>query len=316
MKISVNQKRRRLLKLGSAAAILPIAGRAGGITSSPPGTTGGPSVVQSQTPNSATPSAEPGSCLVSANHALLFHYDQPAVESSIQFQGLPVGNGRLGALAGGVSEPNPLYLNEITLWSGSKDVVDPAYTTTGMGTYLSLGKLYIDLPDHVGATNYQRSLDISNSVVRTQYNVGGTTYMREIFSSFPDNVIVIRLTFHGGTYNGTVSLIGGGHPNRWRIESRPVVLGGGQRQRGAVRHLPVGHSRRGHRVAQRGQCADRAPGLSGTHDYPGGAYRLQRALRRQLPDGHQPAQRHDRGRDQRRGPGITSTMSPTYSLIS
>ncbi|MDB5781689.1 glycosyl hydrolase family 95 catalytic domain-containing protein [Caballeronia mineralivorans] len=209
MKISVNQKRRRLLKLGSVAAILPVAGRAGSIASSPSSTTGGPSGVQSQTPNPDVPSTQPGSTLVSVNQALLFQYDQPAVESSMQFQGLPVGNGRLGALAGGASEREALYLNEITLWSGSKDVVDPAYTTTGMGTYLSLGKLYLDLPGHAGAASYQRSLDISNSVVRTQYSVGGTTYTREIFSSFPDNVIVIRLTSHGGTYNGTVSLFDG-----------------------------------------------------------------------------------------------------------
>lgn len=197
MKISVNQKRRRLLKLGGVAAILPVAGRATGIAGS-------------LTPNSVIPSTQTASPLVSADRALLFHYDQPAVESSIQFQGLPVGNGRLGAMAGGASEREVLYLNEITLWSGSKDFVDPAYTTTGMGTYLSLGKLYIDLPDHAGATSYQRSLDISNSVVRSQYSVGGKTYKREIFSSFPDNVIVVRLTSsHGGTYNGTVSLIDG-----------------------------------------------------------------------------------------------------------
>ena len=103
MKISVNQKRRRLLKLGSVAAILPVAGRAGSIASSPSSTTGGPSGVQSQTPNPDVPSTQPGSGLVSANQALLFQYDQPAVESSMQFQGLPVGNGRLGALAGGAS---------------------------------------------------------------------------------------------------------------------------------------------------------------------------------------------------------------------
>jgi alpha-L-fucosidase 2 len=209
MKVSVNHKRRKLLKLGGVAAILPIAGRAGATTTSASATTGGPSFPNGQTSNPISLSPQSNSSLVPANRALLFKYDLPAVESSIQFQGLPIGNGRLGALAGGASEKEVLYLNEITLWSGSRDVVDPAYTTTGMGTYLSLGRLYIDLPDHIGAASYQRSLDISNAIVRTQYSVGGKTYMREIFSSFPDNVIVIRLTSHGGTYNGTVSLVDG-----------------------------------------------------------------------------------------------------------
>jgi alpha-L-fucosidase 2 len=195
MKISVNYKRRKLLQLGSLAAILPVTGHAGAAT---PGRNGGPSI-DSRTSNGAS----------SIDRALLFNYDSPAVESNIQFQGLPIGNGRLGALAGCASEREALYLNEITLWSGSRDVVDPSYTTTGMGTYLTLGRLYIDLPGHAGATNYQRSLDISNAIVRTQYSVGGKSYMREVFSSFPDNVIVIRLTSHGGTYNGTVSLVDG-----------------------------------------------------------------------------------------------------------
>ncbi|MFM0733352.1 glycoside hydrolase N-terminal domain-containing protein [Paraburkholderia sediminicola] len=206
MKISVNQKRRRLLKLGGVAAILPVTGTGNhaAIRSAQAGEPG-----TSPTTDSLSASAQAASPLTSADQALLFQYDQPAVESNIQFQGLPVGNGRLGALAGGASEREALYLNEITLWSGSKDVVDLSYTTTGMGTYLSLGKLYIDLPGHAGATSYQRSLDISNALVRTQYSVGGRTYRREIFSSFPDNVIVVRLTSDGGTYNGTVSLIDG-----------------------------------------------------------------------------------------------------------
>ncbi|MFM0299646.1 glycoside hydrolase N-terminal domain-containing protein [Paraburkholderia sediminicola] len=206
MKTSVNQKRRRLLKLGGVAAILPVAGAGNhaAIRSAQASETG-----PSPTTDSLSASAQGASPLTSADQALLFQYDQPAVESNIQFQGLPVGNGRLGALAGGASEREALYLNEITLWSGSKDVVDLSYTTTGMGTYLSLGKLYVDLPGHAGATNYQRSLDISNALVRTQYSVGGRTYRREIFSSFPDNVIVVRLTSDGGTYNGTVSLIDG-----------------------------------------------------------------------------------------------------------
>ena len=134
MKTSVNQKRRRLLKLGGVAAILPVAG----------GGTGNHAAIRSAqasetgtfpTTDPLSASAQAASPLLSADQALLFQYDQPAVESSIQFQGLPVGNGRLGALAGGASEREALYLNEITLWSGSKDVVDlsirqPAWAPT------------------------------------------------------------------------------------------------------------------------------------------------------------------------------------------
>ncbi|CAE6866055.1 hypothetical protein R69746_08100 [Paraburkholderia aspalathi] len=214
MKTPIDLKRRRLLKVSSMVAVLPVVGCGGETDSSPslsqpnslPPPSGSPSspVIPSAAPKPAT------SPLVPEEQALLLRYDQSAIESNILYEGLPVGNGRLGALAGGASNIEALYLNEITLWSGRKDIVDLDYSSTGMGTYLSLGKLYVDLPDHEQAASYSRSLDISNSVVRTQYNVAGKTYNREIFSSFPDNVIIARFTsIDGGTYNGSISLIDG-----------------------------------------------------------------------------------------------------------
>ncbi|MGQ7937887.1 glycoside hydrolase N-terminal domain-containing protein [Paraburkholderia sp. D1E] len=135
MKISISQKRRKLLKSGSATAILPVAVRAGAAALSSPGTTGNPFSVPSDACDSANASTQANSARVSADQTLLFRYDSLAVESSIQFQGLPVGNGRLGAMAGGAVKRKALYLNEITLWSGSKNGVDLACTTAGMGIY-------------------------------------------------------------------------------------------------------------------------------------------------------------------------------------
>jgi hypothetical protein len=59
------------------------------------------------------------------------------VSGSLRASSLPA-TGSLSVSAQAASPLTPageaLYLNEITLWSGSKKIVDLAYTTTGPGT--------------------------------------------------------------------------------------------------------------------------------------------------------------------------------------
>lgn len=43
-------------------------------------------------------------------------------------------------------------------------------------------------------SDYNRTLDIDNSIHTVSYKEGGVTYKREYFMSYPDNVMVIRLT--------------------------------------------------------------------------------------------------------------------------
>ena len=59
-----------------------------------------------------------------------------------------------------------------------------------------LAEISLNAPRKSGSTyeNYQRWLDISGSVAGVSYDVDGVTYTREYFASYPDNVMVIRLT--------------------------------------------------------------------------------------------------------------------------
>ena len=50
---------------------------------------------------------------------------------------------------------------------------------------------------HDQPTDYRRELDLDRAVVRVRYRVGGTTFTREVFSSAPDQAIVVRLTADG-----------------------------------------------------------------------------------------------------------------------
>ncbi|MET9631937.1 glycoside hydrolase N-terminal domain-containing protein [Lentzea sp. NPDC006480] len=138
-------------------------------------------------------------------------YPAPADEAKIIEQGLPIGNGRLGALVGGGVERDFLYLTDVTMWTGElNDALEGdgqfPYDPAHFGTFSLLARLYIDQPGHAGATNYRRALDLSNGIVTTSYTFGGKQYHREIYASHPDDVVIVRLV--GPNQTGTVNLTG------------------------------------------------------------------------------------------------------------
>ncbi|GIG61833.1 hypothetical protein Lfu02_62050 [Longispora fulva] len=143
-------------------------------------------------------------------------YPTPAAESAIITQGLPVGNGRIGGLLGGDPARECLYLTDSTLWTGGLNAsLDGGgqfpYDATSFGTFTMLAKVYVAVPAHTtsAVSGYQRALDLSNGFVTTTYTYQGVTYRREMYASYPDDVVVIRLTQGGGgAYTGSVTLNG------------------------------------------------------------------------------------------------------------
>ncbi|WP_235583064.1 glycoside hydrolase N-terminal domain-containing protein, partial [Kitasatospora sp. Root107] len=154
--------------------------------------------------------------LVPDGEAVTLWYTAPGNESAILEQGLPIGNGRLGALVTGGPSHDALYLSDATLWTGDANAVLGSdgqfpYGTTDFGTFGLLAKAYLDIPAHTttAISGYRRTLDLSNGLVTASYQLGGVTYRREVYSSHPDDVIVIRLTQSGGgTYTGSMTLTG------------------------------------------------------------------------------------------------------------
>ena len=137
---------------------------------------------------------------------------------------LPVGNGRLGAMVYGNVEKETIQLNEHTVWSGSPNRNDnpdalaslseirrlifegkqkeaeqlankTIITKTSHGQmFQPVGNLYFTFNGHDHYTNYYRELDIERAVTKTTYQVGDVLYTREVLASFPDRLIVVRLT--------------------------------------------------------------------------------------------------------------------------
>ncbi|PZU12688.1 MAG: hypothetical protein DI622_14875 [Chryseobacterium sp.] len=162
---------------------------------------------------------------VQAQQNLKLTYNKPAENWN---EALPIGNGRLGAMIFGGASQEHLQLNEETIWAGEpgnnvpKNTFDsiqkirkllnkskfeeaqnlsnrtyprqpPKDLNYGM-PYQTMGDLFLNFKGHENFKNYNRSLDIEKAVSTVSYEVNGVTFKREIFSSFADNVIIIKLS--------------------------------------------------------------------------------------------------------------------------
>lgn len=107
-------------------------------------------------------------------------YTQPASE---WLEALPVGNGSLGGMISGGVEQEHIQFNQESLITG---------TTKTVGYYQPFGDVYIDFPE-VDSENYTRELDLTTALHKVNYSSHGVNYQREVFASYPDQVMVIRL---------------------------------------------------------------------------------------------------------------------------
>ena len=164
----------------------------------------------------AAPARPAAASLVPAEQATTLWYPGPATEAGIMQTGLPIGNGRVGAMVGGDPSRDFLYLSDCSLWTGGlndslgSDGQFP-YQAANFGTFGVLAKAYLSIPAHTlgKLVGYRRQLDLSNGLASTSYQFQKVTYRREVYASHPDDVIVVHLTQSGGgTYTGSLSLKG------------------------------------------------------------------------------------------------------------
>ncbi len=143
-------------------------------------------------------------------------WQAPADDHSMIEQGLPVGNGRIGALASNDPGRELLLITDATMWTGGlNDSLDGdgqfPYDREHFGSLTLLARLAVDIPDHdlSAVSRYRRALDLTRGVVTTSYVRSGVTYERQVFASRPDDAIVVHFTQSGGgRYTGTLTLEG------------------------------------------------------------------------------------------------------------
>jgi alpha-L-fucosidase 2 len=62
-------------------------------------------------------------------------------------------------------------------------------------SYQLLGDLALTFPSNAApVTDYRRSLDLDSAIATTIYQIGNVAYKREVFASYPDQVIVVSIT--------------------------------------------------------------------------------------------------------------------------
>ncbi|WOG21996.1 glycoside hydrolase family 95 protein [Bacteroides thetaiotaomicron] len=148
-------------------------------------------------------------------------YDSPA---KYWEEALPLGNGRLGAMVYGDPVNEEIQLNEETVSAGSpyknynseakealpairKLIFDGNYaeaqlmagekilSRNGFGMpYQTAGSLRLQFEGQENYTDYRRELDIDKALATTTYRVNNVEYKREVFTSFTDQLVIVRLT--------------------------------------------------------------------------------------------------------------------------
>ncbi len=156
-----------------------------------------------------------------SDNGLRLWYNHPARK---WVEALPIGNGRLGAMVYGDPSIETIQLNEITVWGGqpnrndnpnarealpevrrlifagkyknAQNLIDQKFISKisqGM-PYQTVGNLRLVFPGHEHYTDYYRELDIAKAVETTRYTVDGVRYESQAFASFPDQVVIVRIS--------------------------------------------------------------------------------------------------------------------------
>ena len=96
----------------------------------------------------------------------------------------PIGNGYMGASLFGRTDTERIQLTHKTLANQG------IYKWGGL---TSFAEVYLDL-NHADPKNYSRTLHLNDAMFRVTYEHDGMEYSRECFASYPDNVLVVKLT--------------------------------------------------------------------------------------------------------------------------
>lgn len=146
-------------------------------------------------------------------------YKKPA---SVWEEGLPLGNGRIGAMVFSGAVNDKIQVNEDTLWSGYPNKSDYKHSIKeieeirrlvnekkyheatlktseimpGLASeaYLNYGNIYVDIvTEKAEISDYERSLDFENAIVTTKFKLNSNPVVKETFVSLKDDIMVVNI---------------------------------------------------------------------------------------------------------------------------
>ncbi len=138
-------------------------------------------------------------------------------------EALPVGNGSLGAMVFGGAKQEHLQLNIDSLWAGPPVPTQQPHAAEAIAkardlycsghakeaedllqqevlarddsprSYQTLGDVHLTLEATGQVEHYRRSLDLRHGLAHTAFMIGESAYHRQVFASYPDQIIVMNL---------------------------------------------------------------------------------------------------------------------------
>jgi alpha-L-fucosidase 2 len=159
-------------------------------------------------------------CNGQVSQDMVLWYRQPA---SQWLQAMPLGNGMIGAMVFGGVPQERIALNESSFWSGrphnyddpnagkyfgqirdlvfadkfqdAEKLADEHFygIPKGQEAYQPIGDLLLSFAD-ANFTDYRRELDMENGVSKVSYRQGDAIITRQVFVSWPDRVLVVRIS--------------------------------------------------------------------------------------------------------------------------
>ena len=158
-----------------------------------------------------------------SSREMVLWYDQPAGE--VWLDGLFIGNGYMGGNVFGRTGNERIALNESTFWSGrphdyndpraheyydqikelmyakkykeAEKLVDEHFygIPANQQTYVPVGDLLLDFKTSAEPVkDYYRELDMETGIVTVNYTEGDVRMTREVFMSYPDHVMVMKVS--------------------------------------------------------------------------------------------------------------------------
>ena len=158
-----------------------------------------------------------------SSREMVLWYDEPA--GNVWLDGLFIGNGYMGGNVFGRVENERIALNESTFWSGlphdyndpdaheyydqikdlmyaqkykeAEKMIDEHFygKPFAQQSFEPIGDLLLNFASSgEPVTDYYRELDMETGIVKVTYNEGGVKMTREIFMSYPDHVMVMKVS--------------------------------------------------------------------------------------------------------------------------
>ncbi len=152
------------------------------------------------------------------NYNTKLYFNTPA---KVWEEAIPIGNGRLGGMVYGGVHEELIQTNDDTFWSGeprnvqnpsasayipeirklifegknieAQKLIDSKILGPNNECYMPLADIILKMPQG-DYSDYKRVLDMNKGIVSISYKQNGVSYHRDIFSSYPDQAIVMKIS--------------------------------------------------------------------------------------------------------------------------